>query len=399
MKRARGAAVACWLVSGVLAVAGLVLLAANRHTIAGDTVERYLPSMAAIAFSTVGLLIVWARAGNAVGWVMLSLAAALSLNIAGSEYALTSALGSGLPVADAAAYAQWLANPIVLPALGGLALLFPSGEMRTLVAKALAWLLSLGLLSALVASWFTAPATWRTVLMAGGAPTAVELAGPLLGFRHSELVDGVGRIADDAAFLLVAPAVLAALIRLLVRFFRSTGVERLQMQWLAYALLLGSALLLLSLIPPLAQANELGGAVLLIGGPTAIGVAVTKYRLYEIDRVISRTLGYALVTGFLAFVYVGGAVWIPGSVLDDDSPPVFVAASTLAAAAVFRPVRRRILEGVDRRFYRSRYDAARIAEAFSDRWRDDSVGRLFDDWMATVDAALRPVKAQVWLAP
>jgi hypothetical protein len=192
----------------------------------------------------------------------------------------------------------------------------------------------------------------------------------------------------------------AAIVSFVVRWHRSTGVERLQLRWLVPAFLVfvvgtlaefggGQDSLFADVVFPL-------GLVLV---PFAIAVAILRYRLYEIDRIISRTVGYVLVVGVLGAVLVLGTVWLPSLVLaGDEVPSWFVAGSTLAVAALFNPVRRRVLSWVDRRFYRSRYDAERVAEGFAARLRDEvDVHRLTNDWASVVTETMQPASVSVWV--
>jgi hypothetical protein len=134
---------------------------------------------------------------------------------------------------------------------------------------------------------------------------------------------------------------------------------------------------------------------LLVAG--AVTLAVLRYRLYEIDRLISRTVTYTVLAVVLAIVYGFGAVWLPSRVVGEQTP-LFVAGSTLAVAALFNPLRRRVMRWVDRRFNRSSYDAEQIADAFAVRLRDEvDPERLADEWATTVVRALQPSSIGVWL--
>lgn len=163
-------------------------------------------------------------------------------------------------------------------------------------------------------------------------------------------------------------------------------------------LILGGLILLLSVfdIPYLGEAHNLAGVILLVGSPIAIGVAITKYRLYEIDRLISRTLSYALIVGLLAVVFSVGAVGLP-TLLEVDQP-LFVAGSTLAVAALFDPLRRRIHSWVDRRFNRSRYDTQVVMDRFSATLNDQvEADALIEDWLGVVIETMRPGAISIWM--
>ena len=196
--------------------------------------------------------------------------------------------------------------------------------------------------------------------------------------------------------LMVIPAVVSAVMR----WRRSVGVERQQLKWfaLAYVLMVAGFATSFDVIELSQEANDLFTAAALSAVWLSIGRAVLKYRLYEIDRVISRTVGYVLVVGVLGSVYVVGAVWLPSQLVGEDVPALFVAGSTLAVAALFNPVRKLVVGWVDRRFHRSRYDADRVVEEFGLRLRDQvDVSRLADDLEAVVGQTLQPSVVGIWV--
>jgi hypothetical protein len=162
-----------------------------------------------------------------------------------------------------------------------------------------------------------------------------------------------------------------------------------------------SILTLLLVVVGLEAVDTTWGELLLVAGvvaiPAAVAIAVLRYRLYEIDRLVSRTVGYVVVLGVLTAVYVVGAVWLPTRLLGEQTP-LFVAASTLTVAGLFGPLRRRVVVWVDRRFYRARYDADRVAEAFSSRLRDEiDMANLTADWVGVVAMTLKPTTIGVWV--
>jgi hypothetical protein len=185
-----------------------------------------------------------------------------------------------------------------------------------------------------------------------------------------------------------------------VRFRRSRGVERQQMKWFLYA----AALLLLFPVEgplPAIVENAVFAAVL-IALPTAVGIAVLRYRLYGIDLVINRALVYGPLTAVLAIVYVGGVVSLQYAfrVLSGEGSQVAVVASTLAIAALFNPLRRRVQAFVDRRFYRHKYDAAKTLAAFNARLRDETeLGTLTADLVGVIRETVQPTHVSLWLRP
>jgi hypothetical protein len=194
----------------------------------------------------------------------------------------------------------------------------------------------------------------------------------------------------------------AAVVSLVLRFHRSRGVERQQLKWFTFA---GTLALVLLLVPkPLPE-----GAVsdVLFGLPAAFipvsaGIAILRYRLYDIDRLINRTLVYGSLSAILGLGYAG-AVLVLGQVfggVGGDPPSWAVAGATLTVAALFRPARRRIQQAVDRRFNRRKYDAVKTVEAFSSRLRDEiDLGTLSAELLAVVDQTMQPTEASLWLRP
>jgi hypothetical protein len=198
-------------------------------------------------------------------------------------------------------------------------------------------------------------------------------------------------------------AVLAAAASLVVRFRRARGVERQQLKWLAYAaalVVLGFPLLVAAegVIRAPELVADIASAVLVLPIPVAVSVAVLRYRLYDIDRIINRTLIYGLLTVLLGLGYAG-AVLLLGQLLGRDSS-LAVAGATLAVIGVFQPARRRIQQAVDRRFNRRRYDAAKTIEAFSARLREQvDLDTLLADLLAVVEQTMEPTQASLWLRP
>lgn len=139
-----------------------------------------------------------------------------------------------------------------------------------------------------------------------------------------------------------------------------------------------------------------GSSLVTLGFPLAIGASILRYRLYDIDRLISRTVGYAPIVGLLALLYSVGAVWLPSQMPGDS--PAFVAGSTLAVAALFAPLRRRVPSIVDRKFYRSRYDAIRVGEEFSSRMRDQiDLELLTRNLLSIVHETMHPSSVTLWV--
>jgi hypothetical protein len=220
-------------------------------------------------------------------------------------------------------------------------------------------------------------------------------------------IDDLMRSVQDSALLVTIPVALALLaaLSLILRFRRSAGVERQQLKWFAYVVGLAAANIAL----PLYLIADWLGAVtavlhwlLLMSIAGAIGLAILRYRLYDIDRIISRTLVYGLLTGLLGLVYVGLVLCL-GQLfggIGAQPPSWAVAGATLAVAALFQPLRRRIQQAVDRRFNRRRYDATQTIEAFSVRLREEvDLDSLSAELLAVVDQTMQPTNASLWLRP
>src|SRR6516225_7392123 len=309
-----------------------------------------------VAFATVGAVLAWKKPGNPIGWL---------LSGSGLAYALGGSGQMLIHFPRMLTLGNWLGWTWLL-GLGlcvFVVLLFPSGRLPSRRWRPVAWAAGAGL-----AGWVLGNAFAPTIMSADSPmPNPVGAPGPA-GTMFTVMAFG--------GVLLIAVTGLAAILSLAFRYRRAPIAERAQLKWLVYAgalivvAVLGE-LVAARFIGPGATANNLqnamgSGAVALV--PVAIGVAVLKYRLYDIDRIISRTLAYAIVTGLLAGIYAG-LVLLATQVLRFSSP-VAVAASTLAAAALFSPVRRRVQRAVDRRFNRARYDAGQTVTAFAARLQD-----------------------------
>ncbi|HEV2743656.1 MAG TPA: hypothetical protein VGV91_10905, partial [Rubrobacter sp.] len=203
----------------------------------------------------------------------------------------------------------------------------------------------------------------------------------------------------------VMACVVAALLSMVVRFYRSRGEERLQLKWFTYAAMVGvTTPLLLGVLAP-AAFEVLGRLVWTLGFlsiPVSAAVAILKYRLYDIDRIINRTLVYAALTVVLALVYVGSVFSLQYlfRALTGETSRLVIVASTLAIAALFSPLRRRTQDLVDRRFYRRKYDARKTLVAFGARLRDETDLKQLDlGLLEVVRETVQPASASLWLRP
>jgi hypothetical protein len=386
--RVAWAMLAAWVAS----VVALVALSVANGTFAGDAFTDSLPLLLAFAtFIVVGLLIVAHRPGNAVGWIFAAIAMLAVLGALAEEYAAyASATRPGsLPGPVLAGwFSSWAWYPTIGLALIFTPLLFPDGRLPSPRWRPVAWLAgaTTAALSALAA---LAP----TVELGDGRQIDNPIGLAAVGNPERSTA---GLVVVDLLTVLVV----AAVVSLVVRFRRSRGDERLQLKWFTYAAALLPLVFLGDLLPD-AASNLLFAAVVAFL-PVAAGIAILRYRLYEIDRLINRTLVYGLVTVLLAGVYAG-LVLALGELsggLADGTPSWVVAGATLAVATLFQPARRRVQQAVDRRFNRRRYDAARTVDAFSGRLRQElDLDTLSAELLAVVDQTVQPTTAALWLRP
>jgi hypothetical protein len=391
--RSRSTRVAWGLLAafGAIFVAANALSAANGDFRAQPLLETVPLWLAFSAFMVVGALIVAHRPDNPIGWIFSAialLAAAGGLAEGYARYAYETHPGS-LPGAIVATWFAWSSwYPTVALAVVFTPLLFPTGRLLSPGWRPVAWL--------------AGAATAAIVALAVLQPTFVLESGRTvdnpIGVAAAENPDESA--AGAALTFLLMLSVVAAFTSLIVRFRRSRGEERQQLKWFTYAAALVPFVALGDVLPE--AIGNLLFAALTAFLPIAAGIAVLRYRLYEIDRLINRTLVYGLLTVLLAGIYAGLALvggQLSGGVAD-GTPSWLVAAATLAVAALFQPARRRVQAVVDRRFNRRRYDAARTVEAFSTRLRDQvDLGTLSSELLAVVDQTVQPTRASLWLRP
>jgi hypothetical protein len=348
-----------------------------------------------LAFATVGAVILARRPGNRIGWLCWAIGFAITVSAVGSRQVW-------VVLADQDRSSAWALLPLLgtmawlgtlLGLLPFLVLLFPTGRLLSSRWRPVAW--TLGLVLGL----------YLTARLLTPGPIDLGLHGNPDNPLGIESAEGLLQLVQRLAGVVVPVLVLAVLVSVVVRFRRSRGEERQQLKWFTFVV--AAELVLLPGLGGVAErvAPLLGAVVIFPVSisliPIAIGVAVLKYRLYDIDRVINRTLVYGLLTVLLGAVYLAGVFGL-GQLLNPvtGESALAVAASTLAVAALFQPARRRIQAVVDRRFNRRRYDAARTIEAFSTRLRDQlDLDTLSTELLAIVDQTTEPTRASLWLRP
>jgi hypothetical protein len=395
----RVASPATALVIGVL-VLTLTIVAVPLASLARQSLNASggsVPVWITVPFAMVGLVVAWRKPGNPLGWIMLGTAAFAVLSEDASFYTVADyGLRHGdLPLGWVALLAQpgW-APGIVL--IGLAVLLFPDGQPPS---SRLRWLV---LVYAAVATLWIAGAVELTVRAIISHHIQVDSAGNRLVLSSTDRAAGWWNLVQDVFFPLLVICWVTSLAGQVFSYRRSSGDRREQLKWLAggvTAVLVGATLnrTLSGSHGITGIAGSVAGAVGLLAFPVCMGVAIFRYRLYDIDRVISRTLAYAIVTGLLVGVYAG-LVLLTTEVFGVHSS-VAVAVSTLAAAALFNPVRRRVQKVVDRRFNRARYDADQIAAAYAARLKDATdLDAVRDDLASVVQHVLEPAHVSLWIS-
>jgi hypothetical protein len=342
-------------------------------------------------FAVVGALVAARQPANKVGWLQLAVGLCLAVTSLGesyARYALVTAPGS-LPGGLYAAWSQAVLFGMVAILGIFLPLYFPTGRLLSRRWRPILWA-GIGYLVCAVVGNNLQPGPVEWLPGAAPAPNPVvylPAAKPLL-----EVLLGL----SAPCFLVGVGGAIAALV---VRFRRSRGIERQQLKWFTYAA---------ALAPLSSLAYEVARpvwpvllALTLPLVPISIGIAILRYRLYEIDRIINRTLVYGLLTVLLGLGYAAGSlVFVLVAGVGSDPPSWLVAAATLAAAAVFRPARRRVQAAVDRRFNRRRYNAAQTIQAFSARLRDEvDLDTLSAEVVAVAGRTMEPTMVSLWLRP
>jgi len=383
------AAIVCTIAIGSFVVAGVWF-----PDLAGAGI--LLAGFPLLSFAVVGSFLVLRRAGDPIGWLLGAAGALLQLGVLANSYGYASLdRATSLPGGE---LALWFGSPGSLAAVGlavaGLARFpdgRPPGRAFTILLWAFAALVAIGLVgTALADQPIVAPG------QPGGAVRSISNPFALRGPLGDLMLLAAGARNLALALALLAPVALA------VRFRRSRGTERQQLKWLTYtaAVSFGSGIIVSAApggtIKVIFEASASIGLGLL---PVAIGIAITRYRLYDIDVLIRRTLIYAALSTVLLATYVGGVALLETILAPlTAGSGVAVAISTLAVVALFQPFRRRIQAAVDRRFYRAKYDAQGTLDTFAGRLRDEvDLGSVRAVLLDAVQDTVQPTYASVWL--
>jgi hypothetical protein len=378
-----------------LAAVSLPLAAAARQLTATDVLNDVMLGLLTAVLAGVGLVVAWHLPRNPMGWLLLGSGVFFMLDATASPLEVVDyRLHGHLPLGPVAVVLQPSWAPAI--ALFGLAfLLFPDGKPAT---PGWRWVVRCYLVTA---GLWVGGAFAITITAVISHHIQVTPGGDLVIIDHPSGTAALWGVAQDLFFTVLTLSGLARVIQMAVSYRRSVGERRQQLKWLASGAAVSMAGGVLTIMTSgttgfLSLAGELGVAAL-AALPVSMGVAILRYRLYEIDRIISRTLSYAIVTGLLVGVYAG-LVLLATGVLRFHST-VAVAAATLAAAALFSPVRRRVQRVVDRRFNRARYDADRTVAAFATRLKDAvDLDTVRDDLAGVVHQVLEPAHVSLWLS-
>lgn len=352
----------------------------------------------------VGTVVATKRTTNPIGWLLLGSGWLLSLSNLLSDYEWEASQGNADPVLGSwAAWGSRLTGGVLVAFLliVFLPLIFPEGRLPSPRWKPILWLafIALGLS---MAGELLDPTTWE-------ADSALSYPLP---FALPSRATGFWPVIGPVVFV---PLFVAVVVSIVIKFRRSEGLQRQQFKWVALPALLLVVFAVIVVLDGLAAgssepfgspSSNLLAAVAgltwllgIVGLPVGVGFAVLRYRLYEIDRLLSRTVTYALVAGALGAVFALVAIAVPQLLgMTGEAPPLLVAAATLAVAALFNPLRRRVQTRVDRRFNRARYDAQREVEDFAERLRSEmEMEDLTNEVLGVVTKTVQPASAAIWV--
>jgi hypothetical protein len=384
-----------WVLSIALTALALWLLALNLSHPNTHVYDYWLGnSLEVIITATVGAIVASRRPENPVGWLLCLFGVAVSISHFSAQYAIYALLArpDSLPAGEAFVWIETWILPIMIGLNVFTFLLFPTGRLPSRRWRWLGWLT--------VAFVFV------------GAISGAVTSGPVDGLGPLRNPLGIGGFTSgfEAVVYPMAPFLFAAsALSVFVRLRRATGVERQQIKWFAYTAAVLAITVFLQIITIAVEMplwfERAQFAVFTAAGTAntvSIGIAILRYRLYDIDILINRTLVYGLLTATLVALYFGGIVVLQSVFvgLTGEQSTLAVVASTLLIAALFNPLRRRIQSFIDRRFYRRKYNARKTLEAFSAKLRDETdLNALGDDLIGVVRETMQPAHVSLWLRP
>jgi len=381
-----------------LTALSLLLLVLNFSHLNTHIYDPWLDNtLTAISYAPVGALIASSHPANPVGWLLCLYGLVISISHFGAQYATYALLAQpdSLPAGEAMAwFVSW-----VLPILNGLQvfyiLLFPTGRLPSRRWRWLGWLT-------------VAFVVVGVILAAFSSGALLGILGPI---QNPLGIEGFSNAYYKAILFIMTPLLTAAAaLAVFIRLRRAIGVERQQIKWFAYAAAAYVSAGILAYIIPRVIDTPLWfervsfalNIAFIPAVPIAIGIAILRYRLYDIDLLINRTLVYGSLTAILLDLYFFGIVVLQRVfvLLTGQQSTLAVVASTLLIAAIFTPLRRRIQGFIDRRFYRRKYDARKTLEAFSAKLRDETdLIALSDDLVGVVRETMQPAHVSLWLRP
>ena len=380
-----------------LAALSLLLFALNRTHPDAYVYDFWLENtVVPVSFSIIGAVIASRLPANPLGWLFCAAASIAAVAHLSAEYAIYALLAqpNSLPAGGALA---WLTSWVWILFIGCIVLsllLFPNGQLPSSRWRWFAWLSVLLTIGG---------ALWEAL-----SPGVIVSLGSI---RNPLGIEGLPSAYKPVQTIMFALLFVAAVSTLVLRLRGARGIERQQIKWPAYtAVMAASGSVLTYTISEAIGSRwlEWAGFVILIAAlvsfPISIGIAIVRYRLYEIDTLINRTLVYASLTAMLALVYLGGVVAsqtiFRALTRQEQQPQLAVVVSTLVIAALFNPLRRRVQGFIDRRFYRNKYDAAKTLEAFSAKLRHETdLDALSEDLLGVVRKTMQPAHVSLWLKP
>jgi uncharacterized membrane protein YhdT len=382
----------------VLTALSLLLLILNLSYPNAHLYEPWLDNtLTAISYAPVGALIASRHPENPVGWLLCLYGFVISLSYFSAEYAIYALLAQpdSLPAGEAMAWVFSWMLPLVIGFSTLSYLLFPTGRLPS---RRWRW-----------AVWLTVAFIVVGVLLGAFSSGPLSDLGPI---QNPLGIVGLADIYSAVLYTTFSVLLVAVISSVFVRLRRAGGVEHQQIKWFAYAVAANAiAVVVAYVIPGLIETplwfERVGFAlnnIVIPAIPIAIGIAILRYRLYDIDLLINRTLVYGSLTLMLALVYFGGvtATQVVFTALtgQEEQPQLTIVVSTLVIAALFTPLRRRIQSFIDRRFYRRKYDARKTLEAFSAQLRDETdLNALSEDLVGVVRETMQPAHVSLWLRP
>jgi hypothetical protein len=391
-----------WAAAITLLAVGILLPAiGGADTLDSDLIFGLLLDAGVAVIVTVGAVIFSRLPENRLGWLILFSGLYLSISAFCGGYVSYSREMHALPAWVWVAWLTWwMSGPVTLMVMAYWLLLFPTGQLLSRRWRLVAWLMALAIAATVISFAFGDTSISDDKLIANPVHLAIlsrffkSPAGPIL------------------LFIVPTVAMVASLISPVLRFRRSRGVERQQLKLVTYVITIFVCFMTASAIGAFVGAEELAGDswvanvvwfgalfLAIVGIPASIGVAILRYRLYDIDRIINKTLVYGALTAILVGIDVSLVIGLEHLLEPVASgSDLIVAGSTLAVAALVRPLRFRIQRTVDRRFYRHKYDATRTLEAFSSRLRDQTdLSALATELGAVVQETMQPAHVSLWV--